>query len=62
MFAQPGEEEAMQIEEDRPKIIATRVSTTLATEVEKKAAEEMLSVSCYVRRLLAAAVREQQRV
>jgi hypothetical protein len=52
----------MQTEEDRQKIIATRVSTTLATEVEKKAAEEMLSVSCYLRRLLAAAVREQQRV
>jgi hypothetical protein len=50
----------MQTEEDRQKIIATRVSTTLAIEVEKKAAEEMLSVSCYVRRLLAAAVRERQ--
>jgi hypothetical protein len=52
----------MQTKEDRQKIIATKVSTTLAAEVEKKAAEEMLSVSCYVRRLLAATVRGQQRV
>ena len=50
------------MEEDRQKIIATRVSATLATEVEKAAAEEMLSVACYVRRLLAAVVRGQQRV
>ena len=52
----------MQTEEERQKIIATRVSTTLAVEIEKKAAEELLTVSCYVRRLLAAAIREQQRV
>jgi hypothetical protein len=49
----------MQTEEDRQKIIATRISTTLAGEIEKKVAEEMLSVSCYVRRLLAAAVRQR---
>ena len=52
----------MQTEEERQRTITTRVSTTLATEVEKKAAQEMLTVACFVRRLLAAAIREQQRV
>lgn len=44
-------------ETDKAKVITTRVSTALAAEIEKAAAQEMLSVACYLRRLLAQAVR-----
>ena len=43
------------------RIIAARVPFELAIEVEKAAANEMLSVSCFVRRTLASAVRGQPR-
>ncbi len=42
------------------KTVACRVPATLATEIEKAAAQELMSVSTYVRRLLLLAIRNEQ--
>jgi hypothetical protein len=43
-----------------PKLVATRLPPDLAREVEEAAAEELLSVSSFCRRAIAAAVRTQK--
>jgi hypothetical protein len=52
----------MEAETTVNKIIACRVPTTLAAELEKAAEKELLSVSCYVRRLILNAVSADRRV
>jgi hypothetical protein len=55
-YFQPEKDAPMQKEQEQQKTIVTRVPPTLATEVEKAAAKELLSVSSFVRRLLLIAV------
>jgi hypothetical protein len=41
---------------DKPKLVTTQVSSGLAALIERRAKEELLSTSAFVRRTLAAAV------